>query len=141
MNTFKEDLEVGVSVENILLERIQKKYPCATLINKFKGYDIWIPEKHQSLEVKSDQKSNHTGNMVVEIEMYDKPSGLMCTTADWWVFYDGAVFVKIKPMEIVRCIFDNKLVHTEFVGNGDTKAKKAFLIKKDILFKYGVEFH
>jgi hypothetical protein len=33
----------------------------------------------------------------------------------------------------------NKLKYAEFTGNGDTKSKKAFLVKKDILFSYGKE--
>jgi len=43
-------------------------------------------------------------------------------------------------MDIVNCIFINKLTYKEFIGNGDTASKKAFLVPKDILFTYGVEF-
>jgi hypothetical protein len=136
-NTFKDDLKRGIDIELQVLNIIQKKYPSASLINKFKGYDIWIPELHKSIEVKSDLKSNYTNNIVIEIEMFGKPSGLMVTKADYWVFYDGNQYVLIQPMEIVRCIFLNKLNYVEFIGNGDTASKKAFLVKKDILFKYG----
>jgi hypothetical protein len=139
-NTFSRDLQRGIDIENQLLEIIRKKYPSASLINKYKGYDIWIPEIHKSVEVKSDLKSNFTGNIVVEIEMFNKPSALMTTKADYWVFYDGDKFVSIKPMDIVNCIFLNKLTYKEFIGKGDTESKKAFLVPKDILFKYGVEF-
>ena len=31
----------------------------------------------------------------------------------------------------------NKLQYLQFVGSGDSQAKKAFLIKKDMLLKYG----
>jgi hypothetical protein len=81
--------------------------------------------------------SNKTGNIVVEIEMFNKPSGLMSTTADYWVFYDDIDFVIMKPMDIVNCIFINKLVYKEFVGTGDTQAKKAFLVPKQLLFSHG----
>jgi hypothetical protein len=81
--------------------------------------------------------SNQTGNIVVEIEMFGKPSGLMSTTADYWVFYDDHDFVIMKPMDIVNCIFINKLEFREFVGTGDTASKKAFLIRKQLLFSYG----
>ena len=137
METFKADLEIGIQVENMLLNILKRKYPASTLVNAFKGYDIWIPEIHKSIEVKSDQKSNYTGNIVVEIEFNGKPSALMTTTADYWVFYDGNVFVSIEPKDIIKCIFMNKLQYVEFVGNGDRKSKKAFLIKKDTLFAYG----
>jgi hypothetical protein len=137
VETFKADLERGIQVENMLLDILKRKYPASTLVNAFKGYDIWIPEIHKSIEVKYDQKSNETGNIVVEIEFNGKPSALMTTTADYWVFYDGNVFVTIEPKDIIKCIFMNKLQYVEFVGNGDSKSKKAFLIKKDTLFAYG----
>ena len=139
-NTFQRDLGRGIDIENQLLDIIRVKYPSASLIHKYKGYDIWIPELHKSVEVKSDLKSNFTGNIVVEIEMFGKPSGLMVTKADYWVFYDGNKFISIKPMDIVNCIFINKLTYKEFIGNGDIASKKAFLVPKDILFTYGVEF-
>lgn len=136
---FAQDLEAGLDVEKRVLEILQRKYPCATIVNAFKGYDIWIPELEKGIEVKSDQKSQHTGNIVIEIEFNGKPSALMTTKAAYWIFYDGEKFVSIEPMEIIKCIFMNKLKYAEFVGNGDTKSKKAFLIRKDVLFSYGKE--
>jgi hypothetical protein len=137
MNTFHEDLERGKVIENKALEVIRKKYPCATVIDGFKGYDIWIPELHKSVEVKYDPMSNETGNIVVEIEMNNKASALITTTADYWLFYDDHVFVLIKPMSIVNCIFQEKLTFVEFVGNGDRSLKKAFLVPKHLLFQHG----
>ena len=107
--TFQEDLERGFEVEFAVLEIIQKKYPSASLIHAYKGYDIWIPELHKSVEVKYDPMSNETGNIVVEIEMNGNLSALSTTTADYWVFHDDHVFVMMKPMSIINCIFQNKL--------------------------------
>ena len=81
--------------------------------------------------------SQSTGNIVVEIEMYGKNSGLMATQADYWVFYDGEMFVIMPVKNIFKCIFESKLQYVEFVGNGDTRPKKAFLVDKNTLFKYG----
>jgi len=137
VNTFHEDLERGKVIERKALDVIRKKYPCASLIEAFKGYDIWIPELHKSIEVKYDPMSNETGNIVVEIEMSGKASALITTTADYWLFYDDHVFVLIKPMSIVNCIFQEKLTFVEFVGNGDRSRKKAFLVPKHLLFQHG----
>ena len=137
VRTFHEDLSVGKMVELKVLEILKTKYPSACHVDAFKGYDIWIPEKNYGVEVKFDAKSNYTGNMVVEIEMFGKLSGLLSTTAEYWVFYDKKVFCFIKTKRIIECIFFNKLKHTEFVGKGDTASKKAFLIPKDMLFSYG----
>lgn len=136
--SFLEDLIEGVEVEKKVLKKIQKKYPSATLINAYKGYDIWIPETNQGIEVKYDPMSKETGNIVIEYEMSGKRSALVTTTADFWVIYDDNVYAWFKPMDIVYCIFENKLVSREFVGDGDTNFKKAFLIKKDMLFKYAL---
>ncbi len=135
--TFQKDLERGILIELLALETIQKKYPCATLVNAYKGYDIWIPELHKSVEVKYDPMSNQTGNIVVEIEMNNKASALITTTADYWLFYDDHVFVMMNPMSIINCIFQLKLQYVEFVGEGDKSSKKAFLVPKDVLFKCG----
>ena len=137
MNTFYQDLERGKAIEGKALAVIRKKYPSASLIEAFKGYDIWIPELHKSVEVKYDPMSNETGNIVVEIEMSGKASALITTTADYWLFYDDHVFMLIKPMSIVNCIFQEKLTFVEFVGNGDSSRKKAFLVPKHLLFQHG----
>ena len=137
MNTFHKDLERGKAIERKALEVIRKKYPSASLIEAFKGYDIWIPELHKSVEVKYDPMSNETGNIVVEIEMNNKASALITTTADYWLFYDDHVFMLMKPMSIVNCIFQEKLTFVDFVGSGDSSRKKAFLVPKHLLFQHG----
>ena len=137
IETFARDLEVGNSVENIVLNMIKPKYPCATLIKGyFPDYDIWIPELYKSVEVKSDQKSQHTGNILIEVEMFDKPSALFHTKADYWVIFDGFDFLWTTPKKIFECIIFNKLQYAEFVGRGDIVSKKAFLIKKELLSQY-----
>ena len=138
-NTFQEDLKRGIAVEEKALTLIKPKYPSASLINAFKGYDIWIPETHSSVEVKYDPMSNDTGNFLVEIEFNGKPSALMTSTATYWLFFDDAQWVWIKPMEIIRCIFLNQLRWKEFIGDGDTKSKKAFLIRKEILKNFAMK--
>lgn len=141
MKTFKKDLNRGIKVENLVLQRIQKKYPKTYRIEGYcKEYDLWIPEVEKGIEVKYDPMSNQTGNIVVEIEMFGKPSALMTTKADYWIFYDDNVFVWIKPSEIKKCIEENKLRTVKFTGRGDTHSKIAYLIKKELLFSYGKQF-
>jgi len=103
----------------------------------FKEYDIIIPEIDKTIEVKSDVKSLHTGNFVVEVEFDGKPSALSTTTADWWVFYDSKAEFWITPELIKHAVKDLEL--REFVGKGDTKSKKAYLCPKDYI-KINAEF-
>lgn len=139
MTNFHSDLDRGSKIEHKVLSMLKTKYRSASLIDAYKGYDIWVPEADCGIEVKYDPMSNKTGNIVVEFEMNGKQSALMTTEAKWWVFHDDDKFIWIKPKDIIRCVFDNKLTHVEFTGRGDSASKKAFLIKKDMLFSYGTE--
>jgi hypothetical protein len=139
-DVFLQDLARGQEVERQVLKMIQRKCPCACIVNGFKGYDIWIPEIHKSVEVKYDPMSMKTGNVVIEIEFNNHASALMTTTANWWIIYDDHQYMRFTPQQILQCIFMNKLSYTTFTGRGDNNDKKAFLIKKDLLFKHGKEF-
>ena len=135
--TFKDDLYIGKEVEKKVLGLINQKYPLAFMINgKFSPYDIFIPEVSQSVEVKSDKKSQHTGNLVVEVSMYGKPSGLMATLADFWVIFTGIEYIWIRPESLKDMIVLFGLPLKTFVCNGDTEPKKAYLPKVEIVKKY-----
>ena len=131
-DSFKEDLEVGKIAEEYILKGIRRKYPKAKIMEGyFKEYDIIIPEINQTVEVKQDKKSLYTGNYVVEVSFDGKPSALSTTTADWWVFYDGECEVWIKPDYIWKAV--KGLPIREFVGNGDSKSKNAYLCPKEYI--------
>lgn len=139
--TFKRDLIRGEQVEQRLLSMIQVKYPKAYKISGyFKDYDLYVPEVEKSIEVKSDEKSKYTNNILVEVEFNGKPSALSTTKADFWVWWDGYNFVWFTPSDIKRCIQETKQPLREFIGNGDTVPKKAYLINKDIFYSYSLKF-
>jgi len=136
-DVFESDLKVGKIYEKIVLEKIQKKYPKAYIEKGYcKDWDIYIPELDIGIEVKCDKKSMHTRNIVIEIEFDNKPSALSTTKAEWWVIYDGIDYNWLTVKNIKKCIKDNKLKTATFIGRGDTKQKKAYLIKKNMLYKY-----
>ena len=137
IQTFKRDLKRGKHHENVVLNYIKSKYKNAYLIDGYcKEYDIFIPEVNFGVEVKSDEKSKYTNNIVIEIEFNNKPSALMTTKAKFWVIYDGYSYNWFLTDKIKDCIKDNNLRYAEFIGKGDTKSKKAYLIKKELLYKY-----
>jgi len=133
MSNFEADLERGLVAEDLVLDKIKIKYPCAVKIEGHHSpYDIWIPEIHKSVEVKYDPMSNSTGNYVVEV-WFNKPSALTVTTADYWVFYDDIDLVYVEPDKIKNYILIHNLPIKEFIGPGDYLPKKVYLIKKEIL--------
>lgn len=137
IETFNRDLKRGKYHENVILEVIQKKYPKAFIKDGYcKEYDIFIPELKIGVEVKSDEKSKFTGNIVIEIEFNNRPSALSTSEAKYWVIFDGYDYHWFLKDKIKDCILENKLKWVEFIGKGDTKSKKAYLIKKEILYKY-----
>jgi len=137
IQTFKRDLERGKHHENVVLNYIKAKYKNAYIKDGYyKEYDIFIPEVNFGVEVKSDEKSKYTNNIVIEIEFNNKPSALMTTKAKFWVIYDGYTYNWFLTDKIKDCIKDNNLRYAEFIGKGDTKSKKAYLIKKELLYKY-----
>jgi len=139
-NAFKSDLNIGVDIEKAVLDQLKKKFPCAVQIGgKFKDYDIWIPEIHKSIEVKSDQKSQYTGNFLIECEMYGKPSALLSTKADYWVIYDGLEYSWYRPSKILECVVRTQLTPARFTSRGDTTQKLAYLVPVKSLKEYREE--
>ena len=135
MNSFYEDLKDGKETENNVLAIIKKKYPKSYIIEGyFKDYDIYVPEKDMGIEVKKDVKSQETGNLVIEVEFNGKPSALSTTKADYWVFYDGDNYIWITPT-MLKDLTENCGHVVEFIGNGDTKPKKAYLMPKSLVKK------
>jgi hypothetical protein len=135
--TFKRDLKRGKYHEQVILNNIKSKYKNAYIKDGyFKDYDIFVPEMNFGVEVKSDEKSKFTNNIVIEIEFNNKPSALSTTKAKYWVIYDGYDYNWFLTENIKKCILENNLRYSEFIGKGDVKSKKAYLIKKQILYKY-----
>ena len=134
---FKKDLALGNKIEQRILAKIQKKYPSAVLIpGKFKKYDIFIPENDSKVEVKVDYKSQETGNILIELRMFNKPSGLLTTEADFWIIYTGTEYLWTEPRMILECIMINNIPSQKILGKGDEVTKDACLIPIDIFKKY-----
>ena len=129
MAEFNESYTRGRQVEEMVLNLIKPKYPKAFIQEGyFKEWDIFIPEKDFGIEVKCDEMSKYTGNFVVEVEMDGKPSALSTTKAIYWVFFDGNEFIWIETEKIKDIVLHYPI--SEFTGKGDTKPKKAHLVKK-----------
>tara|TARA_A100001201_G_scaffold105491_1_gene90287 strand:+ start:45 stop:497 length:453 start_codon:yes stop_codon:yes gene_type:complete len=135
---FNESLSSGKQSENIILKMVQNKYPKAYIKEGYhKEYDIMIPEINKTIEVKKDFKSQYTGNVVIEMEMNNRPSGLQTTTADWWVFHldeTEIVWITLERLKEMVEFEGYKLV--EFIGEGDEISKQAYLVPKKDLYMY-----
>jgi hypothetical protein len=136
-SSFIKDLSRGKVIEKRVLSIIKLKYPKAYIEDGyFKEWDIFIPELNFGVEVKLDEKSAETGNIVIEVNFNNTPSALSTTKAKYWVIYDGFNFNWFLVNNIKKCLMENNLKLVRFVGDGDTKSKDAYLINKDLLYKY-----
>ena len=130
MPKFKKTIVVGKIREEEVCKSIQKRYPNAYVVEGYsKGFDIVIPETEQTVEVKQDYKSYYTGNFVVEIGFGGKDSGLLTTTADWWVFVDYEKCYWITPEDLGDLVEELRIQPEKFVGTGDSVEKTAYLVK------------
>ena len=134
---FLNDLNTGRKYENQILQNIKLKYPCSSLIDKhFKDYDIFIPETNVKIEVKCDFRSKDTGNIVIELFMFNKPSALLVTKANYWIIYTGDEYLWITPNKIFECLLLNNVNSTSITGRGDQKSKQVCLVKFNLLKNY-----
>ena len=141
MAEFKEALKEGLKIEDLVLDMIREKYPRSYgIVGKCKEGDIYIVEPKLEpdkffIEVKRDVKSNETGNLVIEIEMFGKPSGLLSTKSKYWIFGDEIEYIWVDVNELKNHIIYKGHKAAKFVGNGDIESKRAFLIKKEEIRK------
>lgn len=137
--SFNGDKKFGDIIEEEILNIIQKKHPKAKRSadkGKFSDYDIIIPELNKTVEVKGDYRSNETNNLVIEVEMFNKPSALSVTKSDYWIFVDGYKLVWVKPINIYRFLEQSNYSRREITGRGDSFSKMVYLVNKKEFFDY-----
>lgn len=131
-NNFKEDLKIGNIYEEKVLDMVKLQYPDAYCVEGYcKEGDIYIPSINEYVEVKSDQMSKYTGNLVIEIEYNGRPSALSTTKSYRWVFYTGHEYIITSPERIRDAVKDLPL--RKFTGKGDKHPKLAYLAKKQLI--------
>lgn len=134
---FDTSLSIGKIREAELIDFFKSKgHKPIPIPGKFSGFDFFLANTKQGYEVKQDWKAYYSGNLVVEVEMYGKRSGLMSTTADWWIFDTKTEFIFITPQTIKDLIIEKNPPLRQFKGKGDTQSKKAYLIPVDTIKKY-----
>lgn len=105
-----------------------------------KEYDFIIYQdgKPTKIEVKSDRQASKTGNLAIEYECNNKPSGLSASTADYWMYFivypdrDECYKIPIEELKIIvkKC---------RQVCGGDGMRSKMYLVRKSLVAKYLVE--
>lgn len=133
---FQEDIETGEQGESFIKNFLISKGFIFISDNKDNKYDLLMSYKGNQLkyEIKTDvllSEKRDTGNLVVEFESRNKPSGISVTQANYYVYY----IPKLK--EIWNIKIDNlKLLiennNFKKVSGGDVGSNtKMYLINRE----------
>lgn len=106
----------------------------------FKYFDVLDEKNNITYEIKADRQTFKTKNIAIEIECNKKPSGLMTTDADNWVYfvvkdndeYDMYIIPTDKLRELIK---DNKKV----IYGGDNRKSKIHLLKLELIKEYFIK--
>ena len=93
-------------------------------------YDFKTIDK-MKYEVKTDELSLKTNNLFIEFEGYKKPSGIMITKANFYIFSDTINYylIEIEKLKlIIKNIENKKIVSTK------DKLTYGYLINKNLIF-------
>lgn len=137
-NKFEKDLAQGKKYELESLKYLDyDNYEMKE--GYFKEYDLIITKDNvdTKIEVKSDRQASITGNMAIEYECNDKPSGLTSTTADYWLYFvvhkDKDECYKIPTNELKDLVKNCRKVR-----GGDGYKSKMYLLKISDCGKYRI---
>ena len=140
---FKSDLKFGKKYEGISMgfnnfDRIVLAPP-----RQFKDYDYYIikGDKKICYEVKADKLSYRTGNLAIEFQCSNKPSGLTATKADYWYYFvvdseNKYEVYKFPVNELKELVLRE---NCKKVNGGDGYRAKMYLLKKSKCSKYKIK--
>ena len=97
---------------------------------------------NKKIEVKSERDMwMKTGNICVEYECWNKPSGIRATESDYWFHNlcvgDNEFCTLVFKTDVLKTIVD-KLDYFKTVSGGDNNASKMFLVNLQKLFSSDV---
>lgn len=133
---FSSDLSYGKMYEQQLLKYIEHdSYEFS--VGYFPDWDVKITKNNidSFFEVKADRMAHHTGNIAIEIECSNKPSGLSTTKADFYaIFITGGKNDKLYIIHVET--LRQKIKGCRLVYGGDGKRAKMALLRTDTIEEY-----
>jgi len=130
---FKQDLKEGQMIEDEMIDLLKgiDSLVIKAPNGQFKDYDFIIDDI--KYECKYDKLASKTGNICIEFECNDKPSGITSTKAKYYIIKTLDNVYKIKVSRINKIIKRNSF---KIVNGGDGYRSKMYLINKSYFEKY-----
>ena len=135
-DTFYKDLPIGEEAEYMALQIIKKKYPRAyKKQGNFKDYDLFVPEKNISIEVKRDIGSNNSNNYFIEYKCNGCNSGIFASKSDYYAIFDEnrLIWIKTDELKIISAKYGKKWVG---IPEGGVSEVEAYLVNKNYIVEY-----
>lgn len=143
---FSQDLAFGKKYEELAIFLLQDEEVIHRPEGKFKEYDF--KTNKAIYEIKSDRLSYNTGNFFIEFQCSNKPSGIMSTSADFWIYF------VITPVSLANYPNNHRIyrIPTSYIkeqikGNprsifgGDGYRSKGYLIPETKFKNYLISQH
>lgn len=130
MSNFLKDLKTGQAAEDKVKDYFSAKgYKVSKNKSKdyktLKKFDLTI--NNIQVEVKNDIMAQRTGNLALEFECSNKPSGISTSTSPIWIYIIGKELL-IFPLKVLKFLFNQKS-YSRIVSGGDKKRAKLALFK------------
>ena len=136
-NRFHHALRVSNKIETKIANLFASNgYEVISMSND-NSYDFVIKKGFEvkTYEVKTDffiRKDFDTGNMFIEYECRNKPSGISTTSADWYVYYyfnlDELWFIKTSDL---KDLIEEYTFLTTFQSGDDNSNTRGYLIPRN----------
>ena len=121
MASWKESLAIGEGFEEFVMVDIASKLVVSVAKNvvaaKLKLYDLTL-ENGITIECKCDERAEDTKNICIETHCDGKESGILTTSADFWIVTDNVKAYLIETTELRKCIEEG---HTSLYPEEPTK--------------------
>jgi hypothetical protein len=141
---FKKDLVLGNQGENVIKEFLEQKGCIFIDTNNDNKYDLKMSKNNveATYEIKTDvlcKPERDTGNIFIEFQCRNKPSGIEVSQADWFVTYFKFLneIWFIKTTKLKQIIEDNNFYVIKNGGDIGSNTH-GYLIKRE---KFKEHFH
>jgi hypothetical protein len=142
MAKFSGDLEFGREAERFALSLYDyddfelapnKAFP-------YWDFNLTTANKKVYYEVKKDRVTKRTGNIAIEFECRNKPSGISITTADYYLYFiEGEQRYYEIPVAVLKKYIADKKFHTRWRG-GDDGVSLMYLFRREVFADYEWEY-
>ena len=137
---FLKDLSFGKAYEKEAFKYFPNSTSFEFSVGRDKRYDVKFlcgDKEAIFVEVKADRLGKKTGNIAIEYECNNLPSGISTTTSDYWLYFVEEVGVFKFPIKELRTLFFEN--NFRKVSGGDGWRSRMKLIPITSLEKWRVD--